>query len=98
MVDRHQLDRGDPKKLEVLDGRGVGEARVGASDLLGDAGIRVGEALDVRLVDDRLVPRCAQRLVVLPLEGRFDDHRLRDAWGRVGLVEGEVLVVHLADG
>ena len=41
-------------------------------------GVALGEALDVRLVDHRLVPGRARRRVVLPVEGRVDDDALRD--------------------
>ena len=51
-VDGQQLDRGDPQALEVLDRHRVGQARVGAAQLLGHAGQLVGQALDMGLVDD----------------------------------------------
>ncbi len=55
LVHGHQLDGGDAELLQVLDDRRVRDARVGAALLLGDVGVRLGEALDVRLVDDGLV-------------------------------------------
>ena len=59
LVHRHQLDRGDAERLQVLDDRRVGEGGVGAAHLLGDVRVRLGEALDVRLVDDGLGVRVA---------------------------------------
>ena len=54
VVHRHQLDRGDAERLEVLDDHRVRDAGVGAAQLLRDVGVRLGQALDVRLVDDRV--------------------------------------------
>ena len=45
-----------------------------------------GEALDVDLVDDGLVPRRAEQPVVTPREGRLDDDALGDERGAVALV------------
>ena len=45
LVHRHQLDRGDAEPAQVVDHRRVGEARVGAAQLLGDLGMADGEAL-----------------------------------------------------
>ena len=47
----------------------------------------LGHALDVRLVDDRLVERDAQRAVVGPVEERVDHHRAHRVRRRVGVVE-----------
>ena len=52
LVHRHQLDRGDAEPGQVVDDRGVGEPGVGAALLLGHLGVQLGQALDVRLVDD----------------------------------------------
>ncbi len=53
LVHRHQLDRGHAEPGQVLDDRRVREAGVRAALLLGDVGVQLGEALDVRLVDER---------------------------------------------
>ena len=86
LVHRHQLDGGDPEPLEVLDHRRVGQAGVGAADVLRDPRVPLGHALDVRLVDDRLVERDAQRAVVGPVEERVDHHRAHRVRRRVGVV------------
>ena len=75
LVHRHQLDRGDAEVGEVLDDAGCAIAGVGAADVLGDAGVRHRQALDVRLVDDRLVVLVPRRPVVAPVEEGVDDHR-----------------------
>ena len=55
LVDGHQLDGGDPEPGEVVDGCRVSQAGVGAALRLGYVRVPRGEALDVHLVDDRLV-------------------------------------------
>ena len=86
LVHRHQLDGRDPELLQVLDHHGVGQRGVGAADLLGDVRVGHGEALDVRLVDDRLVVGRARVAVVLPVEERADHDRLHHVRGAVELV------------
>ena len=78
VVDRQQLDRGHAERLEVLDRRLRGQAGVGAAQVLAHAGVAHREALDVRLVDHRLVHRRVRRPVVLPVEAVVDDHA---TWG-----------------
>ena len=63
------------RALEVLDHRRVGDPGVRPSDLLRDARVRLREALDVGLVDDRLV--------VLPLGVAVVDPRLTATVGDV---------------
>ena len=72
LVHRHQLDRGDVERFQVVDDHGVREAGVGAAQLLGYAGVRLRHSLDVRLVDDRLVIRRAGSAIRAPLEERVD--------------------------
>ena len=86
LVDRHQLDGGDAELGEVLgDGR-VRQAGVRAALLLGHVGVQLGEALDVGLVDHRLVVGDVEAAVALPVEEGVDDHA-------VGHVRRGVLVV-----
>ena len=74
LVDRHQLDGGDVERLEVVDDGGMAQTGVGAALFLGDARVGSGHALDVGLVDDRLVVRGARRVVGTPVEERVDHH------------------------
>ena len=93
VVDRQQLDRRHPERLEMLD-RGLGgEAGVGAAEVLAHAGMAHREALDVGLVDDRLVHRRVGTAVLLPLEAIVDDDALGDRDRGVLLVGLEVRVV-----
>ncbi len=79
VVHRHELDRGDAERLEVLDHRRVGDGGVGAAHVLRNVGMGLGEALHVRLVDDRVGVLVARRAVDAPVEERVDHHRLRHA-------------------
>ena len=82
VVDRQQLDRGDAQALEVGQRLLGGQAGVGAAQVLAHRGMALGVALDVGLVDDRLVPRAPRRDVALPVERAVDDHRLGDRRAR----------------
>ena len=93
LVDRQQLHRGDPQRLEVLERRGVREPRVGAAQLLGDPGMALREPLHVDLVDDRLVPGRPRRPVVRPVEVRARHHALGHVGARVEVVDRAVRVV-----
>ena len=50
-----QLDGGDTQARQMLDDGRVGQCGVGSADLVGDAGERHRQALDVRLVDHGVV-------------------------------------------
>jgi len=52
VVHRHQLDRRDTQRIEVVDDHRMGYRGVGTADALGDAGMGLSQALDVGLVDD----------------------------------------------
>ena len=93
VMHREQLDRGDAELLEVRDRVVGGEAGVGPAQVLAHAGALHREALDVGLVDHRLVPRGAQPAVALPVEARVDDDALRDRVGVVLVVGLEVGVL-----
>ncbi len=68
---RHQLDRRDAEPLQVLDHRGVPDARVRAALLLRHVGMQLRQALDVGLVDHRLAVQVARLPVALPVEERL---------------------------
>jgi hypothetical protein len=67
-----------------------GEGAVRSPQVVADLRMALREALHVRLVDDRVVPRDLRRPVVLPVEGRIDDDALGDGLGVVLVVELEV--------
>ncbi len=76
VVDGQQLDRGHPEVAQVVQGRLRGETRVGAAQVVAHLRVQHREALDVRLVDHRLVQRRVRPAVALPVEARVDHHRL----------------------
>ena len=91
LVHGHELNRGDADAAQMVDDRRVGDRGVRAADLLRDVGVRHRQALDVRLVDDRLGVRDARVAVACPVEERVDDdaeHRVRR---RIEIVAGVVL-------
>lgn len=79
---RHQLDRRDPPQLlEVVDDRRVGDRGVRAAAALRDVGMRLGQALDVGLVDDRVGVLVLRRPVGAPPVEEWVDH---DGLGHAG--------------
>ena len=74
LVDRQQLDGGHPQSEEVVDHGRVPEARVGAPQLGRHVGVAHGQAPDVGLVHQRLVPRGPRVAVVAPVEVRVGHH------------------------
>ena len=86
VVHRHQLDRGDPQRDQVVDDGRMGDRGIGAANLLRDVGVCLGEALDVGLVDDGVGVLVAGRAVHPPVEVRVDDHALGHAGRRVVVV------------
>ena len=88
LVHREQFDRGDAEAAQVVDRRGMCETGIGAAQIIGDVGVALGEALDVRLVDDRLVQRRTWRAVVRPVEERVVDDALRHVRCAVVVVTG----------
>jgi hypothetical protein len=69
-----QLHGRDPEVLEVADGGLVGEPRVRSPQLLGNARIELGQPLEVRLVDHRIIERGAGLGDSGPVERLVDDH------------------------
>ena len=74
LVDRHELDGGDAQVLEVVDDGRLGQAGIGAPQVLGNQGVQLGHALDMGLVDDRLVVLVTRGTVMTPVEVGGDDH------------------------
>ena len=92
MVHRHQLDRRHAEVHEILNCGVRREPDVGAADRFRHRRIQLREALDVQLVDDRLVPRRARRPVVAPRERRIEHRGERRVRRRVTIV-GRVIRV-----
>ena len=91
---RHELDRRDAERFDVVDHRLRAQAGVRAAQFRVDLGMQLGEAFDVSLVDDRAVPgHAAAPIFAAPLEVRIDHDRLRRKGRAVALVEGEVVAL-----
>ena len=84
-MDRHQLDGRDAEAEEVVDGGRVGEAGVGAAELLRDVGVAHRHALHVGLVDDRVGPGDVRVAVVAPGKEGVDHDAARHVRRRVEL-------------
>ena len=91
LVHRQQLDRRDPEIEEVLDHRIAAEPEIRAAQMLGHLGMQLRHPFDVALVDDRAIPRHAQRPVIFPGERGIDDDALRNAAGAVVGIGLEIL-------
>ncbi len=72
-------------------GRG-GQTGVSAAKMLRDVGVEERQAANVRLVDDRVVPRDAGRPVVTPREGGVNHPALRRACCAVAPVERQIFL------
>ena len=92
VMHRHQLDGGDAERSSgggsPAPRRARGRCRAA---LRGCCGCSLGEALDVQLVDQRLVPRRARRPIVAPGERGIDDRGERRVRRAVAIVEGRVV-------
>jgi hypothetical protein len=89
-VDRQELDRRDAEPLEMIDHRARAQAAIGAAPFRRHVRALLGQAFDVRLVDDGVFPRDARRLVASRDGGLVDHHRLRHAAGIVVPVERQI--------
>ena len=70
----HQFQRGDVERFEVLNDHRVGQPGIGTPQFFGDAGMGPRHALDMGLIDDRLVIRRQRCPVESPVEERIDHH------------------------
>ena len=75
LVHGHQFDGGNSEGTQVLDDDWMRQTGVGAPELLGYSGMCLRHALDMSLVDDRLVVRSAWATIRTPVEVGVDDHR-----------------------
>ena len=81
LLNRHQLNGGDTKPLEIVDNRRLRQTQIGASKLRGNAGMLDGKALDMSFIDHCHVPWRPKRFVIAPIETGIHDNRSRDVWG-----------------
>ncbi len=89
-MDRQQLDGGDAESLEVIDHNAAAQATESAAPFGGHVIVQLGQSLDVRLVDDRVLPRDLRALLGGRRGGGLDDHRLRHATRIVAPIERKI--------
>ena len=95
-VDGEQLDRADAKRGEIVRDLGRSEPGIGAAQRFRNGRVKLGEATDMRLVDDRILPRGAPARRTAPAEGRVDHATPVGEGSRIAIVEGEVVAaLHL---
>ena len=85
-----QLNRRDAQRDQMPHRRFATQARIGASQFIGDVGMELGKPFDMQLVNHRFVQGPAGRRVVPPGKGGVDNRRQRSRRRVVALVEGEV--------
>ncbi len=91
-MDGQQLDGRHPERFDVVDDGLRSEPGVEAAQAFVHVGMELGEAFDVRFINDRVVPRDAAPLVfAAPVEIGIDDGALRHERRAVALVEGQVV-------
>ena len=88
LVHGHQLDRGHAEITEMFDHHRVRQTGVTAADVIGDPRVAHRHALDVRLVDHRLLVGNSERPVVGPVEIGVHHHRGHRVRRGVGVVVG----------
>jgi len=92
-VHGQELDGGDAETAQVIEHRRRREPGIGAAKLRRHIGVKLGEALDVQLVDHRILPRRARWCVVVPGESGIDDPALRHSRRAVARVERKILAL-----
>ena len=92
-VHRQELHGRDAKALEMLDRMLVREPGVGAAQFRRHPRMTHGKALDVQLVDHRVLPGNARRAVVFPVVCGVDNAAFRHSVRIISAVEGQILVL-----
>ncbi|MNS14821.1 hypothetical protein D3C72_464460 [compost metagenome] len=96
-MDRQQFDGGHAEFADMFEHIIDHQPGEGASQILGDGRVAHADAAHVGLVNDRLVPRHADAMVVAPGVRRVDDLAFGHEWRAVALIETEV-GVRVTDG
>ena len=91
-MDWQQFDRCHAKFLQIIDGWGACQSRVGSSQLLGNFSHQFRKALHVQFVDDCPFPGDIRPLIFSPCESGIDDQSQGGIRGRVAIVEGKILI------
>ena len=70
-----------------------GQPGVGPAFVLGNTGMELRHALDVKLIDDGVVPGRAQSSIVAPVERRIDHDALGEECGVAAIVPAQIVVL-----
>src|SRR5215467_4676647 len=90
-VNGQKLYRSHPERLDIFYDL-IGQTFVSPAPFLRQSGMELGVAAEVKLVDDRVVPRDGVAFrFALPVEIRVDDNAFWHERGAVALVEGGVV-------
>jgi hypothetical protein len=88
---RQELHRGDAQALEVVDDRRRAQPGIGAAHFGRNMRVQAGEALDVQLIDDGLMPGNIGRAVPVPIKAGIDHLALEHAGRAVAAAEAQIL-------
>jgi hypothetical protein len=83
VMDRHQLHGCDAQARQVIERGGGGEAGIGAAHIRRDAGMQLGETLDVNLIEHAVGVGDGRRRVGPPVEAAVHDEAPRHVRRRV---------------
>jgi hypothetical protein len=86
LVHGEQLHGRHAKAPEMINHARLRQAAVGPAQLLGHPGMKLGKALDVELVDDRILECRPRRPVAVPVTVRAVHHRPRHERSRISRI------------
>src|SRR5438105_9368141 len=90
-MNRQQLYRCYAERLNVFYDF-IGEPLIGAAPFFRQCAVELGEAAEMELVNNRVLPRdAAARGLALPIEIRVDDYAFRHERRAVAFVEGRIV-------
>ena len=77
MRHRHQFQRGDTQRLEVIDHDRMTKGFIGTADLFWQIRVQPGQSFDMGFIDDRIAPWLAWRGIIPPVKRVIHDHAFR---------------------
>src|SRR5919106_3070272 len=88
---RHELDGGNAQPFQIVDDRRRGQSRVSSPEIGRYVLDPHGQALDVDLIDDGLVPGDTWRTIIAPGKGGVNNLASRHTWSAVARIKREIL-------
>src|SRR3954463_7093241 len=93
---RQQLDRSDTERAQMVKAHGLGQATERTAELLPNAGMQLRVPANMKLVDDRALPRRSGQAIISPGERRIYYATPRHVRSTVALVESQIVAaLHL---